>query len=188
MTCWVKFRYHRSRTLVPHIPVKRRPMRSRASDRFPGDYSVLMAPAGDAATAGKQLARRRKACGLPIFQSGCCRDSVVSAGEFGEDAARNGTIGSCFLAGEERVALHFEPAVARVLVIEEKEIVRRGVTGLLHGQAGITVVGEAASVAAALAIGPRCAPTWPCSACACPTAAEPSCAPGCGPGCPGCAA
>jgi len=63
-----------------------------------------------------------------------------------------------FLAGQERVALHSEPAVARVLVIDEQEIVRRGVTGLLHGQAGITVVGEAASVAAALAIGPAVRP------------------------------
>jgi hypothetical protein len=63
-----------------------------------------------------------------------------------------------FPGGGGAIALHSEPAVARVLVIDEQEIVRRGVTGLLHGQAGITVVGEAASVAAALAIGPAVRP------------------------------
>src|SRR4051794_14045608 len=58
-----------------------------------------------------------------------------------------------FLLAGEFGAVLSDAAVARVLVVDEQEVVRRGVTGLLHGQAGITVVGEAASVAAAVRAG-----------------------------------
>ena len=51
-----------------------------------------------------------------------------------------------------------ETAVVRVLVVDEHEVVRRGVAGVLECEAGITVVGEAGSVAAALARGPAVRP------------------------------
>ena len=44
-----------------------------------------------------------------------------------------------------------DTALVRVLVVDEHEVVRRGVAQVLEGEAGITVVGEAASVAQALA-------------------------------------
>ncbi|MGY1781983.1 response regulator transcription factor [Geodermatophilus sp. SYSU D01036] len=45
------------------------------------------------------------------------------------------------------------PAAVRVLVLDEQEVVRRGVRHALDGAAGITVVAEAASAAEALARG-----------------------------------
>jgi two-component system, NarL family, response regulator DevR len=55
------------------------------------------------------------------------------------------------------VALPDTPVV-RVLVVDEHEVVRRGVAQVLQGDAGITVVGEAGSVAEALALGPSVRP------------------------------
>lgn len=46
-----------------------------------------------------------------------------------------------------------DAAFVRVLVVDEQEVVRRGVAQVLTGEPGITVVGEAGSVAEALAYG-----------------------------------
>ncbi len=46
-----------------------------------------------------------------------------------------------------------ETAVVRVLVLDEQEVVRRGVIQVLAGDAGIAVVAEAASVDQALVRG-----------------------------------
>ena len=51
-----------------------------------------------------------------------------------------------------------DTALVRVLVVDEQEVVRRGVAGVLAGDSGITVVGEAGSVAQALARGPAVRP------------------------------
>ena len=51
-----------------------------------------------------------------------------------------------------------DTALLRVLVVDEQEVVRRGVAGVLAGDSGITVVGEAGSVAQALARGPAVRP------------------------------
>ena len=51
-----------------------------------------------------------------------------------------------------------DTASVRVLVVDEQEVVRRGVAGVLAGDSGITVVGEAGSVAQALARGPAVRP------------------------------
>jgi hypothetical protein len=79
-----------------------------------------------------------------------------------------------------------DTAFVRVLVVDEQEVVRHGVTQVLEGDAGIPVVGEAGSVAGRWRGDPRCGRTSPCSACGRPTAAVPRSANGCGPACPGC--
>jgi|SRR3954452_23559852 two-component system response regulator DevR len=71
----------------------------------------------------------------------------------GDLRRRNGTIGSRVLSRKELVALPSDTSAVRILVIDEQEVVRRGVLRLLESEAGITVVGEAASVAEALARG-----------------------------------
>ena len=51
-----------------------------------------------------------------------------------------------------------DPACVRVLVVDEQEVVRRGIAQVLAGDSGITVVGEAGSVAQALMRGPAVRP------------------------------
>jgi two-component system response regulator DevR len=51
------------------------------------------------------------------------------------------------------VAVQADTAVVRVLVLDEQEVVRRGVIGLLGADAGIAVVAEAGSVGEAVARG-----------------------------------
>jgi two-component system response regulator DevR len=63
-----------------------------------------------------------------------------------------------------------EPSPVRVFLVDDHEVVRRGVAEVLEEDPGITVVGEAGSVAEALARVPACAPTSPSSTCGCPTA------------------
>ena len=57
-----------------------------------------------------------------------------------------------------------------VFLLDDHEIVRKGVRDLLEAEPDITVVGEAGTAQSALARIPRCAPTWRCSTCGCPTA------------------
>jgi two-component system response regulator DevR len=63
-----------------------------------------------------------------------------------------------FLSREEHGAVPSDTAIVRVLVVDEQEVVRRGVAQVLASDAGITVLGEAASVAEALARGPTVQP------------------------------
>ena len=51
-----------------------------------------------------------------------------------------------------------DTAIVRILVVDEQEVVRRGVAQVLDSDVGITVVGEAASVTQALARGPAVRP------------------------------
>jgi two-component system, NarL family, response regulator DevR len=51
-----------------------------------------------------------------------------------------------------------DTAIVRILVVDEQEVVRRGVAQVLASDVGITVVGEAASVTQALARGPAVRP------------------------------
>ena len=58
----------------------------------------------------------------------------------------------------ELVTVPSDTASVRVLVVDEQEVVRRGVAQVLAGDSGITVVGEAGSIAQALARGPAVRP------------------------------
>ncbi len=58
----------------------------------------------------------------------------------------------------------------RVFLMDDHEVVRRGVHDLLNDEPDITVVGEAATAEQALVRSRRSAPTWPFSTCACRTA------------------
>ena len=51
-----------------------------------------------------------------------------------------------------------DTAIVRILVVDEQEVVRRGVAQVLDSDVGITVVGEAASVTQALTRGPAVRP------------------------------
>ena len=51
-----------------------------------------------------------------------------------------------------------DTAIVRILVVDEQEVVRRGVAQVLDSDGGITVVGEAASVTQALTRGPAVRP------------------------------
>ena len=54
--------------------------------------------------------------------------------------------------------MHPEPSVVRVFLVDDHEVVRRGVAEVLEDDVGITVVGEAGSVAEALARVPAVRP------------------------------
>ena len=57
-----------------------------------------------------------------------------------------------------------------VFLLDDHEIVRKGVRDLLEAEPDIVVVGEAGTAESALARIPALRPTWRCSTCACPTA------------------
>ena len=70
-----------------------------------------------------------------------------------------------------------DPVTAtRVFLLDDHEIVRRGVRELLEAEDDLIVVGEAGTAEEALARIPATSPTWPCSTCACPTATASRCA------------
>ena len=56
-----------------------------------------------------------------------------------------------------------------VFLLDDHEVVRRGVRDLLEAHPDITVVGEAGTASSALARIRRCARTWPCSTFDCQT-------------------
>ena len=57
-----------------------------------------------------------------------------------------------------------------VFLLDDHEVVRRGVRDLLEAEPDITVVGEAGTASSALARIPRCGRTWRCWTCGCRTA------------------
>jgi hypothetical protein len=63
-----------------------------------------------------------------------------------------------------------------VFLLDDHEIVRRGIAQLLEAEDDIEVVGEAGTAAQAMAGIPRCAPTPRSSTSACPTARASPCA------------
>ena len=64
----------------------------------------------------------------------------------------------------------------RVFLLDDHEVVRTGLRALLESNDDIVVVGEAASVAEALARIPATGPTWQSSTSGCPMAAAWRCA------------
>ena len=67
--------------------------------------------------------------------------------------------------------------MVRVFLLDDHEVVRRGVRELLEAEDDIDVVGEAGTAEEALQRGSRRpSPTSPCSTCGCPTAAASRCA------------
>ena len=75
-------------------------------------------------------------------------------------------------------------ATIRVFLLDDHEIVRRGVRDLLDAEPGITVIGEAGTAASALARIPALNPTSPSSTSASPTATASPSAATCAPRCP----
>lgn len=71
----------------------------------------------------------------------------------------------------------------RVFLLDDHEIVRRGLTDLLDSEPDISVVGDADSAEHALVRGRRCARTWPSSTYACRTVTESVSAVSCAAGC-----
>ncbi len=58
-----------------------------------------------------------------------------------------------------------------VFLLDDHEIVRKGVRDLLEAEPDIVVVGEAGTATSRpWPAFPRCDPMWRCSTCACPTA------------------
>lgn len=72
----------------------------------------------------------------------------------------------------------------RVFLLDDHEVVRRGLKDLLEGAGDLAVVGEASTAAEALARIPRPGPTWPSSTCDSPTATAWRCAGRCAPATP----
>ena len=65
----------------------------------------------------------------------------------------------------------------KVFLMDDHEIVRRGVRELLETEPDIVVIGEAGDRGGGAGPHPRAAPrTWPCWTCACPTATVSACA------------
>lgn len=58
----------------------------------------------------------------------------------------------------------------RVFLLDDHEVVRRGLADLLDAEPDISVIGDAGTVDHALARGPLCARTSPFSTCVCRTA------------------
>jgi Response regulator containing a CheY-like receiver domain and an HTH DNA-binding domain len=71
-----------------------------------------------------------------------------------------------------------------VFLLDDHEIVRRGVRDLLEAEADITVVGEAGTASSALARIPALKPDVASWTCGCRTATGCRCAGRSGPGCP----
>lgn len=78
--------------------------------------------------------------------------------------------------------------MVKVFLVDDHEVVRRGLCDLLSSDPDLQIVGEAGTVAEAKARIRRRGPTWPCSTCGCPTATASSCAATCSPSIPTCAA
>ena len=57
----------------------------------------------------------------------------------------------------------------KVFLLDDHEIVRRGVRDMLEAEGDIQVIGEAGTAASALAGSRRCDRTWRCSTSGCPT-------------------
>ena len=57
-----------------------------------------------------------------------------------------------------------------VFLLDDHEIVRRGIGQLLETEDDIEVIGEAGTAAQAWPASRRCGPTWRSSTCGCPTA------------------
>ena len=58
----------------------------------------------------------------------------------------------------------------RVFLLDDHEVVRRGLRDLLEAEGDIVVVGEASTEAEAVGRVRRSTPTWQCSTCGCRTA------------------
>ncbi len=76
------------------------------------------------------------------------------------------------------------PTPIRVFLLDDHEIVRRGLRTLLEAEDDIEVVGEAGRVADAIPRSLRSAPTSRSSTAACPTAPASRCAARCVPSTP----
>ena len=68
-----------------------------------------------------------------------------------------------------------------MFVVDDQEVVRRGVRDLVNAAGGLLVVGEWPRLAEALARVPAARPTAPARTCGCPTGVASSCAASCGP-------
>ena len=75
-----------------------------------------------------------------------------------------------------------------VFLVDDHEVVRRGVADLLEDEDDLTVVGQAARSPRRWTGFPLCAQTSRYSTSAFPTATASRCAATCAPRCPGCAA
>ena len=71
-----------------------------------------------------------------------------------------------------------------VFLLDDHEVVRRGVRDLLEAEPDIMVVGEAGTASSALAASRCCGRMWPCWTCGCRMATGWRCAGRSGPGCP----
>ena len=77
-----------------------------------------------------------------------------------------------------------DTAMVTVFLVDDHEVVRRGLIDLLSADPDLDVIGEAGSVAQALARIPDCSQTSPCSMSGCPTATASNCAAICCHDCP----
>ena len=73
-------------------------------------------------------------------------------------------------AGPDQGEAELAGSKITVFLLDDHEIVRRGVREVLEAEPDITVVGEAGTAESALARIPALRPTWPCWTCGCPTA------------------